>query len=105
MRHDGAMPRTDRASRVIAAPPDHVYAALVDAYRGHVRWEPWPEMEARTATLLPGLMLARVDGKSPVEYITRDAQKEHVRAFSRRFLLDRCESLRQLSEAWRASLR
>jgi uncharacterized protein YndB with AHSA1/START domain len=24
------MPRTDRASRVIAAPPDHVYAALVD---------------------------------------------------------------------------
>jgi uncharacterized protein YndB with AHSA1/START domain len=24
------MPRTDRASRVIAAPPEHVYAALVD---------------------------------------------------------------------------
>jgi uncharacterized protein YndB with AHSA1/START domain len=30
MRHDGAMPRTDSASRVIAAPPDCVFAALVD---------------------------------------------------------------------------
>ena len=30
MGHDGAMPRTDSASRVIAAPADHVYAALVD---------------------------------------------------------------------------
>jgi uncharacterized protein YndB with AHSA1/START domain len=29
-RHDGAVPRTDKASRVIAAPPDRVYAALVD---------------------------------------------------------------------------
>ena len=29
-RHDGAMGRTDTASRVIAAPPDRVYAALVD---------------------------------------------------------------------------
>lgn len=30
MPHDGAVPRTDRASRVIAAPLDRVYAALVD---------------------------------------------------------------------------
>jgi uncharacterized protein YndB with AHSA1/START domain len=28
--YDHAMPRTDRASRVIAAPPERVYAALVD---------------------------------------------------------------------------
>jgi len=28
--HDGAMRRTDSASRVVAASPDHVYAALVD---------------------------------------------------------------------------
>lgn len=30
MRHDGAVSRTDSASRVIAASPDRVYAALID---------------------------------------------------------------------------
>ena len=29
-RHDGVVPRTDTASRVIAASPDRVYAALID---------------------------------------------------------------------------
>ena len=37
------------------------------------RWEPWAALDARTAALLPGLLLARVDGKSPVEYLTSDA--------------------------------
>jgi hypothetical protein len=32
----------------------------------------------RTAALLPCLMLARVDGKSPVEYLSGDS-REHVR--------------------------
>lgn len=33
------------------------------------------EAEARTAALLPCLMLARVDGKSPVEYLTEPARE------------------------------
>jgi hypothetical protein len=33
--------------------------------------------------LLAGLLLARIDGKSPVEYITAEADKERVRASSR----------------------
>ena len=37
-----------------------------------------PEIEARTAALLPCLMLARVDGKSPVEYLV-DKDREIVR--------------------------
>ena len=41
-------------------------------------------LEARTAALLPGLMLARVDGKSPVEYLTDAADQDAVRAFARR---------------------
>jgi aminoglycoside phosphotransferase (APT) family kinase protein len=49
-----------------------VYAGLVD-------WEPPAALEARVAALLPALMLARVDGKSPVEYLTADGQAE-VRA-------------------------
>ena len=36
------------------------FDALKNAYK------PEKDLEARTATLLPGLLLARVDGKSPV---------------------------------------
>ena len=45
-----------------------VAAAYSTAIDGSTR----PEIEARAARLLPGLFLARVDGKSPVEYITSD---------------------------------
>mgnify|MGYP001627388322 CR=1 FL=1 len=50
--------------------------ALLQAYWPHARWEARAPLEARAATLLPALALARVDGKSPVEYLdaaTRDA--------------------------------
>src|SRR5262245_32594637 len=40
------MPRTDRASRVIAAPPERVWAALVDP-EALLAWLPPGEMTAR----------------------------------------------------------
>ena len=52
-----------------------------------VAWEPRDALEARTAALLPGLLLARVDGKSPVEYVDRRADKERVRRVAGAFLL------------------
>ncbi|MEO8507284.1 MAG: aminoglycoside phosphotransferase family protein [Betaproteobacteria bacterium] len=60
-----------------------MFRALVAAYRHHVDWEPWAALDARTAALLPGLMLARIDGKSPVEYISEPATKDAVRRFAR----------------------
>ena len=65
-----------------AVVPD-AYAALVEGYRTHVAWEPWRAMERRTAALLPGLLLARIDGKSPVEYLTGAGVRADVRAFAR----------------------
>ena len=58
------------------------FEALVSVYMRHVSWEPREALEARTAALLPGLMLARVDGKSPVEYLTTPADQDAVRAFA-----------------------
>lgn len=40
------------------------------AYAPHVGWEDPAALEARTAALVPALMLARIDGKSPVEYLS-----------------------------------
>ena len=53
------------------------FDALVAAYLAHVDWEPAEAVEARAAALLPVLALARVDGKSPVEYLD-EAQRGAV---------------------------
>ena len=58
-----------------------------------VAWEPPAALEARAAHLLPGLFLARVDGKSPVEYITDDARQDQVRRVARALLADPPERL------------
>lgn len=49
------------------------------AYAGLIGWEPAAALEARVAAVLPMLLLARIDGKSPVEYLTEPA-REQVRA-------------------------
>ena len=53
-------------------------AALWTAYAPQVSWEAPAALEARVAALLPALMLARVDGKSPVEYLD-PAARQRVR--------------------------
>jgi 5-methylthioribose kinase len=60
-------------------------------------------LERRAATLLPGLLLARVDGKSPVEYLTQEAQKARVRRVARALLLSPPERLSQVRSAWQGS--
>lgn len=45
---------------------------FLNAYLQEVTWEPVPELEYRIVSLLPGLMLARIDGKSPVEYLAAE---------------------------------
>jgi aminoglycoside phosphotransferase (APT) family kinase protein len=81
------------------------FEALHSSYRPGVTWEDRDAMEARTAALLPGLMLARVDGKSPVEYITLEAQKQLIRRFTKPLLLRPFDSLTEVQQAWRASLK
>ncbi|HVI33885.1 aminoglycoside phosphotransferase family protein [Phenylobacterium sp.] len=55
------------------------FDALVRAYLKGVAWEPAEALEARAAPLLAALLLARIDGKSPVEYLTTEAAKARVR--------------------------
>lgn len=55
-----------------------VFQDIVASYLPHVSWEPVAQFEARAAALLPGLMLARIDGKSPVEYLD-ELTRAHVR--------------------------
>jgi fructosamine-3-kinase len=81
-----------------------LFEVLADTYLAGVAWEPPPAIEARTAHLLPGLFLARVDGKSPVEYITSAADKDRVRRVARAFLAVPVERLAAIRDAWREEL-
>lgn len=87
---------------VPGAAPDLLasYGALWDGYRARIDWESPAAVEGRIATLLPGLFLARVDGKSPVEYLTDAAQRERVRRRARAWLADPRERLAELRADW-----
>jgi aminoglycoside phosphotransferase (APT) family kinase protein len=80
------------------------FDALRDSYLQGVTWEAPGGIEERTASLLPGLFLARVDGKSPVEYLTQEADKDKVRKFATQLLLHPVPSLAKLKEEWQRSL-
>jgi Ser/Thr protein kinase RdoA (MazF antagonist) len=77
------------------------FDALYQDYLGAV---PFEGIEERTATLLPALLLARVDGKSPVEYLSEGAQKEHVRRFATQLLQRPVSVLSAIRSAWQESL-
>jgi aminoglycoside phosphotransferase (APT) family kinase protein len=72
------------------------YDALSNAYGA-----PFEGVQDRAASLLPALLLARVDGKSPVEYLT-DKDKSTVRSTARS-LLGSAATLEDVRAAWQRS--
>ena len=76
---------------------------LSSAYLAHVGWEPTSDHADRTATLLPALLLARVDGKSPVEYLDGPRQA-FVRSFAVAELQRPTASLAELRRAWNTAV-
>ena len=80
------------------------FEVLTTTYIEKVRWETRSELETRTAQLLPGLLLGRVDGKSPVEYLTLERDKDRVRRVARALLATPVDRLAQVRDAWRKEL-
>lgn len=80
------------------------FDALASSYHRGVAWEPAAELEARAARLLPGLFLGRVDGKSPVEYLTHERDRARVRRVARALLADPAERLGEVRRAWAKEL-
>jgi aminoglycoside phosphotransferase (APT) family kinase protein len=87
------------ATRLLGA-----FDALTAAYLAEVDWERAETLERRAANLLPGLLLARVDGKSPVEYLTEERDKETVRATARALLLCLPERLGEVRTVWAGAI-
>jgi hypothetical protein len=75
-----------------------------DSYVAGVTWESPENLEARTSALLPALFLARVDGKSPVEYITDEADKNRIRRVARELILAPPTRLAHVHQRWAQEL-
>jgi aminoglycoside phosphotransferase (APT) family kinase protein len=80
------------------------FSALADSYLEQVSWEARANLETRAAALLPGLLLARIDGKSPVEYITQEDERMLVRHVAQRLLLEPVRELRAIRAAWESAV-
>jgi 5-methylthioribose kinase len=81
------------------------FAAFVAAYFERVSWEPADALESRAASLLPALLLARIDGKSPVEYLQSEATKGLAREAIRPLAADSPNKLADVAARWDTSLR
>ncbi len=68
------------------------------SYEPGISWEDPVALEARVAALIPALMLARVDGKSPVEYLS-DQTRARVRALAIPLIANPVRSLTDLITA------
>ncbi len=79
------------------------FAALAHAYLSGCGWEDHDAVERRAASLLPALLLARIDGKSPVEYLGDEAVKDRVRRFALNHLPSPPVTLRDLALAWKTA--
>ncbi|MEE9317526.1 MAG: aminoglycoside phosphotransferase family protein [Rhodospirillales bacterium] len=76
------------------------FDALAGAYMETVTGGAESGVEARAARLLPGLFLGRVDGKSPVEYVTDETDKDKIRRAAGALLLQPVDSLGGVRDFW-----
>ena len=80
------------------------FGSLVEHYFATVTFPPRGELEARAAAMLPALFLARVDGKSPVEYITSDEDRALVRAVASELIQSPTSRLDRIWDRWAEAL-
>jgi aminoglycoside phosphotransferase (APT) family kinase protein len=76
------------------------FSGLATAYLAGVDWENVDGLEARAAALLPALFLARVDGKSAVEYLTRESERAAVRRCAAPLVADPPRRVTDVANAW-----
>jgi 5-methylthioribose kinase len=95
--------------KCIAAPAStaellNAFRLMSSNYLSVVNWEDGREFEERAASLLPALFLARVDGKSPVEYVNTERQRNIVRQTVRKLLEDSPKQLSFIADEWAYAL-
>lgn len=75
-------------------------AALHEAYLPRVDWEPAAGLDTRAAELTATVLLARVDGKSPADYLQSEDDRGFVRGAARALVAETPPTLAGLAAAW-----
>lgn len=78
-------------------------ATIWKSYFDKLGYERKRQMENRVIRLLLMMMLARVDGKSPVEYLD-EGQKEFVREFVKKHLTHGTVAHQEINKSWKKKL-
>lgn len=74
----------------------NVLREIVEGYFSHVHFSKRDELEALAVQQLAWLMLARVDGKSPIEYITEESDKQSIRYASYEILHNQMKTYQEV---------
>jgi 5-methylthioribose kinase len=78
------------------------FEAFSTRYLRRINFEPSAALDSRAATLLPALLLARIDGKSPVEYLLDKAEsRQWVRDFASPLIAAGPDSVSEVADQWR----
>jgi len=80
------------------------FDALRHAYFAGMTWEEPAAIDMRGAALLPALLLARVDGKSPPDYLTQERDRTFVRDTAKTMLARQGLILDEVRDLWRGAL-
>ena len=79
------------------------FDAFAATYLQGVHWENAAHLETRIAHLLAAIMLARVDGKSPLEYLS-EHDRERLRVFAKERVLSPRKQLKTIRDEWQREL-
>jgi thiamine kinase-like enzyme len=71
---------------------------MIAEYKRHCARLDWKELEEQSVPMLACLFLARVDGKSPAEYITREEDKLLIRKISSHILLENFHTFEMVTD-------
>lgn len=77
----------------------HSVHRLLEGYVQHIDWEAEDRLRERIAALLPLLALARVDGASPVEYLSL-SQRNRVRELARSLMTGPISTVDVIVDDW-----
>jgi hypothetical protein len=81
------------------------FDTLAGRYFAAVRFEAPAALEARAAALLPALALARIDGKSPVEYLVGKPELQDLaRRTARPLIVQPAAAMATIARRWRSAL-
>ena len=80
------------------------FDALRENYLAGVAWEDPADLESRAAMLTAAILLARVDGKSPADYLRTPEDQAFVRVTSRGLLLAPPLDMAGLAATWKDAL-